>query len=263
MSDAASLRPRFLRAALSARGVVWLAFYAAILGAWVAVALMAQAQPGSGASGLPADIWASLCLAAGEASFAALVAMWALMAMAMMLPTFVPALRTFDDLRHAGAATAGAMAALVGGYLLVWGGAAFAGAGLQWALSRAGFLTPAGVSLSPWLTFALLLGAGLYQFSTLKDACLSRCRMPMTFFMERWQPGPIAALRMGLSLGASCLGCCWALMLLAFVGGTMNLYWMGLATLFMAFEKLPQIGRYLTRPMGLALIAAAPLSLFF
>ena len=74
--------------------------------------------------------------------------------------------------------------------------------------------------------------------------------------MERWQPGAASAFGMGLHLGVFCLGCCWALMALGFVGGTMNLIWMGLATVFMALEKLPDIGRYLTRPAGHALLLA-------
>ena len=83
----------------------------------------------------------------------------------------------------------------------------------------------------------------------------------MTFFMERWRPGVSRAFIMGAQLGALCLGCCWALMLLGFVGGTMNLLWMGAATLFMVLEKLPDIGRRLTRPAGWVLIVAAGLML--
>jgi predicted metal-binding membrane protein len=88
----------------------------------------------------------------------------------------------------------------------------------------------------------------------MKEACLSKCRAPMMFFLQHWDEGP---LRNGLRLGAVCLGCCWALMLLGFVGGVMNLAFMGVATILMALEKLPAIGRWLTRPMGGALLAAA------
>lgn len=146
---------------------------------------------------------------------------------------------------------------LVGGYAVVWLGFAAAAAAAQHALAGLGLLAPDGKSLSLWLTAALLLAAGLYQFSVLKSACLAKCRMPITYFLERWAPGPGRAFRMGGELGLACLGCCWALMALAFVGGTMNLLWMGAATLFMALEKLPDIGRPLTRPMGAALILAA------
>jgi predicted metal-binding membrane protein len=104
------------------------------------------------------------------------------------------------------------------------------------------------------LTAGLLLFAGLYQFSSLKEACLSKCRQPLTFFMAHWDEGP---WRNGLRLGAVCLGCCWALMALAFVGGVMNVAFMGLAALIMVLEKLPEIGRWVTRPLGVVLIAAA------
>jgi predicted metal-binding membrane protein len=248
---------------LSRRGLAWLGFYLVILLSWVAVALMAASMPGAELRDMPASYWETLCLSAAEASPVALFLMWALMSSAMMLPTFVPAARTYDDLRSAGAGDARGLAALVGGYLVVWGGASVLGTGLQWFLATRGLLSPVGASLSPILTACLLAGAGLYQFSVLKAACLSKCRMPMTFFMERWRPGAGPAFKMGLELGAVCLGCCWALMLLGFVGGTMNLLWMGAATLFMTLEKLPDLGRPLTRPAGFALLAAAAYTLIF
>ena len=241
---------------LTPRAAGWLAFYAAILAAWVGVALMAQGAPGAGGDAIPAAFWTSLCASAAEARPLALWAMWALMAAAMMLPTFAPALRTFADLSATGATTAAGAVALVGGYLAVWLAASVAGAAAQWALARWGLLPPAGQSLSPWLSAALLLAAGAYQFSALKASCLSKCRMPLTFFLQHWRPGPSAAAAMGARLGALCLGCCWALMALGFVGGTMSLAWMGAATLFMTLEKLPDIGRLATRPAGWGLILA-------
>ncbi|RYG91880.1 DUF2182 domain-containing protein [Loktanella sp. IMCC34160] len=255
MSDtSATLKRRLPR--IGGAGFVWLGIYAAILLGWAGVVIMSRGLPGAD---LPAEIWESLCAAAAEADLGALFLMWALMVLAMMLPTAVPAFRTYDDLRQAGAGTTAGFVALVTGYGLVWLIGAGAGAVAQWALSRAGLLSPLGQSLSPWLTSGLLIVAGGYQFTRFKDACLSKCRMPMTFFMERWKPGARAALRMGVDLGIVCFGCCWALMLLAFVGGTMALWWMGLATLFMTFEKLPGLGRFLTRPAGIVLICAAPL----
>ncbi|MDI3335197.1 DUF2182 domain-containing protein [Defluviimonas aestuarii] len=241
---------------LSPRAVGWLGFYGLILLSWIAVALMARGLPGAELADVPAEFWAALCASAADANPIALWAMWALMATAMMLPTFVPALRTFNDLSATGATTGIGAAALVAGYVAVWLVASVLGASTQWALARQGMLTPAGASLSPWLTAALLFGAGAYQFSAFKASCLAKCRMPLTFFMQHWQPGPAAALTMGLRLGALCLGCCWALMALGFVGGAMNLIWMGAATLFMTLEKLPEIGRWLSRPAGWALILA-------
>ncbi len=234
---------------------MWLAFFASILAAWGALFAVVRGNDIVALGAVPDGFWASLCIAAAGVQPLAVWAMWALMAAAMMLPTFVPALRTWFDLRAAGAATTAGAVALVGGYLAVWLGVAGLGAAAQIALSRAGLVSPLGASVTPWLTVGLLIGAGLYQFTALKAACLAKCRMPMTFFMERWRPGTPAAFGMGLRLGVLCFGCCWALMALAFVGGTMNLLWMGAATLFMVTEKLPEVGRWITGPMGAALIA--------
>lgn len=237
------------------RGLVWVTFYASILVAWLALYAMvvtADLPPGLGA-----EFWLALCGGATPSGFAPLAAMWGLMAAAMMLPTFAPALRTYLDLGASGAADAAGAAALVLGYMTIWALAALAGAAFQLRLQTNGLVAPDGSSLSLWLTAGLLAFAGLYQFSAVKSACLSRCRQPLTFFLERWRPGPARALRMGAELGAICLGCCWALMALAFVGGTMNLLWMGVATIFMAMEKLPEVGRPLTRPAGALLLAAA------
>lgn len=233
---------------------VWVSIYGLILLAWVGIAGMAvQWQP---AGSIPAEFWAALCAPAAASSPLALWAMWGLMSVAMMLPGFLPVLATHADLRRAGAGSGREAAGLVAGYLAVWLGASVLGAGTQYALSRLGLVGPLGQSLSPWLNAGLLVGAGLYQFSALKAACLTRCRMPLTVFMSHWRPGPVAGFGLGLRFGVHCLGCCWALMLLGLVGGVMSLGWMGAATLFMAFEKLPAIGRRLTAPAGLALIVA-------
>lgn len=233
---------------ITGTGALWLGFYGAVLLAWAGVfATMAEQ---------PAGVWGVLCTSARSAGFWPLWGMWALMAAAMMLPTFVPALRTFLHLGVAGATRPLDAVALVAGYATVWAAGAALGAGAQMALSGWGWLAGDGSSLSVWLTAGLLVGSGFYQLSVLKAACLAKCRMPLTFFMGRWAPGPARAFRMGAELGLICLGCCWALMALAFVGGTMSLVWMAAATLFMVLEKLPEIGRPLTRPAGFGLMAA-------
>jgi predicted metal-binding membrane protein len=149
------------------------------------------------------------------------------------------------------------MTALVLGYGAVWLVFSALAAALQAGLSAAGAMTGAGQTLPPALSAGLLLAAGVYQFGTAKAACLAGCRHPLTFFLQHWAPGLRPALAMGARLGAYCLGCCWLLMLLGLIGGAMNLAWMGAATLFMVLEKLPEVGRYLTRPLGLALVFAA------
>ncbi len=249
-----------LSSLLRTGAVAWLVVYGAILFAWFLLASMASEMPGFGLMRFTAPaIWEALCLSAADARPMALFGMWAVMSVAMMLPTFVPALHTFRDLGAAGASTGRSTLALALGYLGVWFGFSLFAAVAQFMLANATLVGPDGASTSLWLTAALLAGAGLYQFSSLKEACLAKCRMPITFFMERWAPGQVAALRMGLQLGAHCLGCCWALMLLGFVGGTMNLVWMGVATIFMAMEKLPELGAYMTRPAGWILLGGAGL----
>lgn len=237
----------------------WISFFSVILAAWTLLFLMQPAPPDidlTSVYGL--DAWRALCrVDASQAAFPVLFAMWALMSAAMMAPTAIPALKTYADLIHAGAGTRAGAALLLVGYLGVWLGYAAVAALAQQALASASLLDPLGRSAEPSLTAALLAVVGLYQFSRLKEACLSRCRAPFAFFMAHWRPGALGALVMGARLGAVCVGCCWALMLLAFAFGTMSLAWMGLATLLMALEKLPDLGRLVTRPLGVALIAAA------
>ena len=236
------------------RAAHWLALYAGIGLAWAGLLAM-QLPPEllAAAEFYGAEFWEALCrVEPGLASVSALFAMWALMAAAMMAPTVLPALATWEDLVQAGHAAG--FARLLAGYLAVWLGFAALATGAQVALADAGLLTPLGASASPFLSAGLLAAAGLYQFSPLKAACLAKCRRPLVFFLAHWDDGP---WRMGLRLGAVCLGCCWALMALAFVGGTMNLLWMGGAMVLMALEKLPGLGQHLTYPLGCALLGAA------
>jgi predicted metal-binding membrane protein len=234
--------------------VFWLGFYVSILLAWaLLMRLMASPMPGLSA----AEYWAALCISAADADPLALFAMWGLMSAAMMLPTFVPALRVFGELGSVQATNGPTMTALVLGYGAVWIVFSAVAATLQLGLAATGAMTGGGQTLSPWLSAGLLAAAGAYQFSTAKEACLAKCRHPLMFFMERWAPGLRPAFAMGAQLGLWCVGCCWLLMLLGLIGGAMNLLWMGTATLFMALEKLPEIGRYLTRPLGVALLIGA------
>lgn len=236
----------------------WLGVYALILGAWAALlAMQVPSDMRAFADLYGAEFWQALCrIEPGLAGAPTLLLMWALMGIAMMAPTALPAFATWDDLVQGGHAQG--MAALVGGYLLVWLGFAVIATAAQIGLAQAGLLSPLGDSTSRWLDAALLFMAGAYQFSTWKAACLAKCRHPLAFFLQHWSEGPA---RMGLRLGLVCLGCCWALMALAFVGGTMNLLWMGGAMVLMALEKLPDFGAALTRPLGVALMGATVLAL--
>lgn len=236
------------------RGPHWVALFALILGAWAILYMMSVPADLRAAGRLyGTDFWSGLCtLTPDGAGFARMALMWALMSAAMMAPTALPAFATYEDLSQTGAETR--FGGLVAGYLSVWLGFSVLAATAQVLLLRAGLLDPLGTSVSTALSAGLLAVAGGYQFSRLKEACLSKCRAPLTFFMQHWDEG---ALRNGVRLGLVCLGCCWALMLLGFVGGVMNIAFMGLATLLMVVEKLPDIGRWLTRPLGAALLAGA------
>ena len=235
----------------------WLALFGLILAGWVALWLMSVPAEMRALSRLyGADFWRALCLATPDISgFPRLFLMWSLMAAAMMLPTALPAFATYEDLGHSSETRFGM---LILGYLTIWLGFAALAAGAQIGFMRLGLLDGLGTSRSAAFSAFLLALAGGYQFSKLKDACLSKCRMPLTFFMQHWDEGPY---RNGMRLGAVCLGCCWALMLLGFVGGVMSLGFMGLATLIMVLEKLPDIGRYVSAPLGVVLLASAPVVL--
>ena len=238
----------------SMTGFHWLALFGGILLAWAVLFLMAiPAEMRALNAVYGADFWTTLCTITPDASgFARVLLMWVVMSAAMMAPTALPAFATYDDLAQQ--ALGAKFSALVGGYLAVWIGFSILAAALQMVLFQAGLLGALGESRSGFFSAFLLVVAGLYQFSPMKEACLSKCRMPMTFFMQHWEEGP---WKNGLRLGLTCLGCCWALMLLAFVGGVMNIAFMGLATLIMIFEKLPDIGRWVTKPLGLVLLCSA------
>ena len=219
------------------RNVFWLTFFAIVLWAWWVMFSMATAP---------------MSMMPGE--MLRLFIMWAIMMAAMMGPTFVPTMRAYEDLIvSANGSRAGSVGVVIG-FFLVWVGFAGLIAFTQLSLIEWGLLTEMGQSVSKIFSAALLLAAGLYQFTALKDRCLAHCRSPMFQFLAHWRPDFGGGVYMGLHHGAYCVACCWGLMVIGFVGGTMDLLWMGGATLMMTLEKLPDVGRYLTKPLGIALI---------
>jgi predicted metal-binding membrane protein len=189
--------------------------------------------------------------------FAAAFLLWTVMMGAMMLPTAVRAIDVFGSFarkRMSAIGSAPATALFVSGYVAVWTAySAFAAAG-QVALSRASLLAPTLHSTSVALSVALLLSAGAFQFTSLKDACLTQCRSPFPFFLANWRDGDWAGFVLGVRHGSYCVGCCWALMGLMFVFGAMNLVWMGALSLFMLAEKIAPASWRLYRGAGVALI---------
>src|SRR5262249_10367284 len=188
--------------------------------------------------------------------------MWAVMMVGMMLPSAIPMTLVYGAVARKAerqGTPVAPTAAFVAGYVAIWTLFSVAATLAQWGLDRAALLSPMMVSSSPWLGAGLLALAGAYQLTPYKAQCLSHCRSPMHFVAERWRPGIAGAVRMGAEHGAYCLGCCWALMLLLFVGGVMNLLWIALITLFVLAEKLLPLRRGATAWTGAALMLAAVL----
>ena len=189
---------------------------------------------------------------ADHASAPATMAMWGLMTVAMMAPTALPVLLSLREMLAASSTKP--WWSFLGSYLLIWLGFASAAAAAQlWMIDR-DLLGADGSSRSRWLTVTLLFIAGGYQFSALKQRCATECVHPMTFFWKHWRDGIGGGMWMGLRHGVTCLGCCWALMLLAFVGGVASIWFMVLSAAVMALEKLPLVGKYITVPLGVVLL---------
>lgn len=207
---------------------------------------------------LQAKSWpgmSSMSFAWGTAS-----AMWWVMMIAMMTPTAAPLVLLYGRvLRHAqsdgrrGAAYAPPIF-LVAGYLAAWLGFSVAAAALQRALELAGLLSSMLSSSSAGLSVTVLTGAGLYELSSLKGACLKHCRGPVEFLTRHWRPGRRGAFAMGVKHGAWCVGCCWMLMALLFVGGLMNLAWIALLALLVLVEKLAPKGPIVSKIGGVVLL---------
>lgn len=171
-----------------------------------------------------------------------LFAMWWVMMVGMMLPSVAPVILTFATVnqnRRARGEPYVPSALFTAGYLLAWGGFSLAATLAQEALERAALLSPMDMTTNSRLLGGLLfLAAGLYQFTPMKLACLRLCRSPLDFVANHWRDGPGGALRMGLIHGLYCLGCCWVLMLLLFVGGVMSLLWVAFLGVVVLAEKL-------------------------
>lgn len=189
-----------------------------------------------------------------------LLVMWAVMGVAMMLPTSLPLILLFGRLwrgRHPALGLGAPTVRLALGYLAAWLAFGVVAGLTQYGLEHADLVTPVmGKLRSPVAGAATLLGAGLFQLSPLKTACLSRCRSPLMFLMTRWREGRSGPFLMGLDHGVYCLGCCWALMLVMFVAGVMNLTWMAALTVLMTLEKVVRRGDLLGRVVGAGLAGA-------
>jgi predicted metal-binding membrane protein len=193
----------------------------------------------------------------GARGFLMLFTMWTVMQVAMMSPTAVPMILMHGKIerhRQPHKFPFFRVSLFFLGYVILWALFSLVFAFLQMGLQSADLLTPAMASKSSWLTGAVLIAAGLFQFSHLKQACLKQCRSPVTYLMTEWRNGRSGALFMGLKHGAHCVGCCWVIMALLFVAGVMNLFWMAAITAFVLIEKLAARGDYFGRIVGIGLI---------
>jgi predicted metal-binding membrane protein len=188
----------------------------------------------------------------GGAELAVAFVMWSVMMVAMMTPSAAPMLLMYDRLsrtrpQHTARAAYGASGAFLGGYLIVWIGFSIAASALQGGLHAAGLLMAGAERAAPAVGGALLLVVGGWQWTAARQACLAKCRSPLDFLMTEWRDGTAGALAMGLRHGAWCVGCCWALMLVLFAAGIMNLLWVAALAGWVLLEKTLPAGNRLGR----------------
>ena len=194
--------------------------------------------------------------------FIIVLLMWWAMMIAMMTPSAAPMVllyaRATRHTQTTGQLQQGVVptAAFAGGYLMVWLGFSVLAAALQWTLERSGLVSATMMaSTHAVVSAAILFLAGVYQLSPLKHLCLRHCRSPAEFLSRHWRPGTSGALRMGLEHGAFCVGCCWVLMALLFVGGIMNVMWIAALAILVLMEKVAPHGAWISRATGVVLLA--------
>ncbi|MGH6926549.1 MAG: DUF2182 domain-containing protein [Propylenella sp.] len=233
------------------------------------LALEMEAMEGAAARmmGMPTRdaLWALLsaafnpgaaALASAAVNFALVALMWGAMMVGMMLPSAAPTILLFSALerkRENAGRIGGRTASFVAGYFAIWSLFSIAAAAAQTALSHAGLVSMQMAATSTVLAGAILVGAGLYEFTPLKDRCLTHCRSPLDWIPTHMRPYRFGAFRMGMEHGAYCVGCCWVLMLILFVGGVMNLVWIALIAALVLAQKLLPRGPIVARLAGVAL----------
>ena len=223
---------------------------------WWSMVEMAGQMEGMG-GGMGAAAEAVRVRAWGVGDFVAMFVMWAVMMVGMMLPSAMPVTLVYAAVaRRAGreGTPVGPVGAFVLGYVGAWTFFSVGATLAQWGLDEAALLSQMMVSVSPYLGAGLLVVAGVFQLTPAKRACLSHCRSPAHFLARRFRPGIRGALRVGAEHGLYCLGCCWALMGLLFVGGVMDLVWIAGITLFVLGEKVLPYGLAVGRVSGVGMV---------
>ncbi len=235
------------------RVLVFSCLAAVIIVSWVYMLRMAWEMPEVGAGTTPACLmnW-------GPHDIAHMFMMWGIMMTAMMFPSATPMILMFTTVNERQRENQSPLiptGLFVLGYFLVWTSYSILAAAAQWGLHVATLLSHNLAITNPVLGGILLMGAGVFQWTPFRDACMSKCRSPLGFLMAEWREGRLGALIMGLKHGLNCVGCCWLLMLLSFVLGIMNMAWMAVLTVFMLIEKAYPGSQWVSRASGLILIA--------
>ena len=182
--------------------------------------------------------------------------MWAVMMVAMMLPSAAPMLSMYARIASAREGSrAYHVWMFAAGYFVVWTGFSLAATVLQYTLQNVALVSNE-MRTGPVAGGVILAAAGIYQLTPLKNVCLTRCRTPIGFFMTNWRDGATGALKMGLEHGALCTGCCWMLMALLFVAGVMNLTWVAAISVLVLLEKAAPYGGAIARVSGVVMLAA-------
>jgi predicted metal-binding membrane protein len=193
-----------------------------------------------------------------RADFLLLFLMWFVMMIAMMTPSVAPLILIFTAINRKRRQQQNPFVPsgyLLTGYFLVWAAFSLFATFLQWLLQRVSLLNPEMITTSKILGGIILIIAGTFQFTPLKNTCLNYCRAPISFIHHHWKEGKHGALRMGLQNGMYCLGCCWILMMLLFVSGIMNIFWIAVITLFVVLEKVIPKVKFVSPVAGISLIA--------
>jgi predicted metal-binding membrane protein len=229
---------------------------------WLALGLMV-----SGASAFDALCKPLIDGSWSVTGFATIAAMWSAMTLAMMLPSAAPMILTYAEIADTAARKSETIVSpfvLAAGYTFVWLGFAVVATLAQFIFIRTALLNAEMAPVSKLFTGAIFIAAGAYQFSALKHACLTQCQRPFPFFFTHWTAAPRGVFRLGLTQGLYCLGCCWAMMLVMFAVGVMNVIWMAGLGMVMTIEKIGT-GKWFTYAVGAGLIvlgAAFTLSAF-
>jgi predicted metal-binding membrane protein len=230
---------------------------------WTA-ALMSAAAP---APSMPGMDMPGMNMGWSIGGFAFTAAMWVVMMIGMMTPSAAPMILLYARVGRQARADGRPFAStfwFAGGYLLAWSGFALAASLAQLALAHLTLITPMLAAANNRFAGLVLVAAGIYQWTPLKYSCLSQCQAPFSFLQRHggFRRDPRGSLKLGLKHGLACIGCCWALMMLLFVGGVMNLLWVAALSILVLLEKLVVFGRFLPSFVGLVLVAAGAIFIF-